>query len=140
MGHTKLDDLGVGVLRTETFCSEETNKRLNYLQDQLLTLIDHTNKHTKGSLSDDDFNSNDNTVFQGNGNKLNLSSKVRRISSFHGNEFVDNSQYFNKMVKDLKKTNSQQRITDVTPNVTPKIECLPSDKKDRVMSWKDAEK
>ncbi|XP_051153290.1 rho GTPase-activating protein 11A-like isoform X3 [Leptopilina boulardi] len=129
----KSNDLGVAALETETFCSEETNKRLNYLQDQLLTLIDHTNKHTKGSFSDDDFSSNDNHTL--NGNKLNLSTKVRRISSFHGNEFIDNSQYFNRMVKDLKKSSNI-----VNNEVTPAKTNLPSDKKDKVMSWKDAEK
>ncbi|XP_043476939.1 uncharacterized protein LOC122507974 isoform X3 [Leptopilina heterotoma] len=130
----KSNNLGVENLGTEAFCSEETNKRLNYLQDQLLTLIDHTNKHTKGSLSDEEFSSNDNTHFNGNGNKLNLGAKVRRISSFHGNEFVDNSQYFNQMVKDLKKGNNPH-VVDVTPM---KVEH--ADKRDKVMSWKDAEK
>lgn len=130
----KSNNLGVENLGTEAFCSEETNKRLNYLQDQLLTLIDHTNKHTKGSLSDDEFSSNDNTLYNGNGNKLNLGAKVRRISSFHGNEFVDNSQYFNQMVKDLKKGNNPH-VVDVTP-----MKNEHTDKKDKVMSWKDAEK
>lgn len=36
------------------FCSDETNARLNYLQEQLNVLISHTAEHTKGSFSDED--------------------------------------------------------------------------------------
>lgn len=52
------------VHREVTFCSDETNARLNYLQHQLNTLINHTAEHTRGSFSDDDFAPLDDNVFQ----------------------------------------------------------------------------
>lgn len=46
-----------------TFCSEETNARLKYLQEQLNTLISHTAEHTRGTFSDDDFEPLEDDVF-----------------------------------------------------------------------------
>lgn len=66
------------------------------------------------------------------------SSSVRRASSFHGKDFVDNSSYFDKKVNDLKKANSHQ-------NVILNNDCLQKDKinvegSDEKITWKDAEK
>lgn len=120
----------------DTFCSEETNARLNYLQEQLTTLITHTAEHTKSSLSDEDFSSIDDDVFQPERNKMKL--HVRRASSFHGGEFIDNSRYFNERVKELKKSNSQQNV--IFNNETFVAESAPFERKEKVITWKDAEK
>ncbi|OXU29248.1 hypothetical protein TSAR_007484 [Trichomalopsis sarcophagae] len=126
-----------------TFCSEETNARLNYLQQQLNTLISHTAEHTRGSFSDDDFAPLDDDVFQSTESppisiKTNI-NPVRRASSFHSGEFIDNSHYFNNKIKELKKTNSQQNL------INNEIECPPSEtktlepRKEKTVSWKDAD-
>ena len=44
--------------------SEETNARLEYLQQQLNTLISHTAEHTRGSFSDDEFSPLEDDIFQ----------------------------------------------------------------------------
>ncbi|XP_043274040.1 uncharacterized protein [Venturia canescens] len=121
-------------LQTDSLCSEETNARLNYLQEQLHTLINHTTEHTRGSFSDEDncTGDDDQNVYQIETNTLNR--RVRRASSFHGNEFIDNSRYFNNRVKELKKTNSHQNVCDDSrDDVMPK-----SHEKPKTISWKDA--
>lgn len=64
-------------------------------------------------------------------------SYVRRASSFHGKDFVDNSSYFDKKIDDLKKTNSHQ-------NIALSSECLQKDNTVseglKEISWKDADK
>lgn len=64
-------------------------------------------------------------------------SYVRRASSFHGKDFVDNSYYFDKKIDDLKKTNSHQ-------NIALNNDCLQGDniisEGLKEISWKDADK
>lgn len=64
-------------------------------------------------------------------------TSVRRASSFHGKDFVDNSSYFDKKIDDLKKTNSHQ-------NIALNNDCLEKDKtvfeSSNKISWKDADK
>lgn len=64
-------------------------------------------------------------------------SYVRRASSFHGKDFVDNSCYFDKKIDDLKKTNSHQ-------NIALNNDCLQRDnivsEGSKEISWKDADK
>ncbi|XP_033226905.1 rho GTPase-activating protein gacF-like isoform X3 [Belonocnema kinseyi] len=136
VGYSKSEESSGNSLRPDTFCSAETNARLNYLQEQLTTLITHTAEHTKGSLSDEDFSSIDDDVFQPERNKMKLN--VRRASSFHGGEFIDNSRYFNERVKELKKSNSQQNV--IFNNETFVAESAPLERKETVITWKDAEK
>ncbi|XP_046750637.1 rho GTPase-activating protein 21-like isoform X2 [Diprion similis] len=95
---------------SDSICSDETNARLDFLQKQLHALITHTVEHTKGSLSDDD------TFLGDRDDSLDVSDgvmrpPVRRASSFHGAEFIDNSRHFNEKMKELKKSNSQQDFT-----------------------------
>ena len=63
---------------------------------------------------------------------------VRRVSSFHGNEFTNTNTYSVEKVEKLKKTNSQQNIilnnTSATKS-TPKFDGW----RKATMSWKDAE-
>lgn len=62
---------------------------------------------------------------------------VRRASSFHGKDFVNNSCYFGKKIDDLKKTNSHQ-------NIALNNNCLKRDniasEGSKGISWKDADK
>lgn len=64
-------------------------------------------------------------------------TSVRRASSFHGKDFVDNSSYFDKKIDDLKKANSHQ-------NLALNNDCLQRDKTvfegSNKISWKDADK
>lgn len=64
-------------------------------------------------------------------------SYVRRASSFHGKDFVDNSSYFEKKIDDLKKTTSHQ-------NIALNNDCLQKDNAIseglKEISWKDADK
>lgn len=64
-------------------------------------------------------------------------SHVRRASSFHGKDFVNNSCYFDKKIDDLKKTNSHQ-------NIALNNDCLKRDNTvfegSNGISWKDADK
>ena len=132
----KREESGASSLKADTFCIEETNERLEFLQEQLHTLITHTAEHTKSSLSDEDFGSIENVVFHPVGNKV--KSHVRRASSFHGNEFIDNSRYFNERVRKLKKSSSQQSVA--LNNQCFTTESLPLERKEKVIKWKDAEK
>lgn len=104
---------------SDPICSDETNARLDFLQKQLHALINHTVEHTKGSLSEDEAVDEDDK---------NLRSGVRRASSFHGSEFVDNSKHFNARIKELKKSNSQQ---DVATNM---------EDEGKNVTWKDADR
>ena len=119
----------------DSLCSEETNARLDHLQQQLRTLITHTDEHTRGSFSDDD-----DEVFRtplGN-NKLASSIKVRRASSFHGNELID-SKYMNNRVKELKKTRSHQNVAfnpKEIVNATTTVSSRAA--KPKTITWKDA--
>lgn len=120
-------------LQTDSLCSEETNARLNYLQEQLHTLINHTAEHTRESSSDENDCTGDDDVFEMGTNAL--PAHVRRASSFHGNEFIDNSRYFNSRIKELKKkTNSHQNVSrDSLDDESPK-----KLEKPKTISWKDA--
>lgn len=64
-------------------------------------------------------------------------SSVRRASSFHGKDFVDNSSYFDNKVDDLKKTNSHQ-------NIVLNNDCLQGTnivfESSKEISWNDADK
>ncbi|XP_011343869.1 uncharacterized protein LOC105283103 isoform X2 [Ooceraea biroi] len=65
------------------------------------------------------------------------STFVRRASSFHGKDFVDNSSYFDKKLDDSKKSNSYQNIAlnnDYSQKDDTVSECL------KEVSWKDADK
>jgi hypothetical protein len=64
---------------------------------------------------------------------------VRRASSFHSGEYIDNSQYFNNKIKELKKTNSQQNLMPNNSegiNATKKVS---ESRKEKTVSWKDAD-
>lgn len=70
-------------------------------------------------------------------NNNHTTTSVRRASSFHGKDFVDNSSYFDKKIDDLKKANSHQ-------NIALNNDCLQRDKTifegSNKISWKDADK
>lgn len=70
--------------------------------------------------------------------KLTVNTTVRRASSFHGGDFIDNSQYFNNKMKELKQTNSQSNLaseSDCPQSATKSVE----PKKEKTVSWKDAD-
>ncbi|XP_012275799.1 uncharacterized protein LOC105697241 isoform X2 [Orussus abietinus] len=121
----------------QTFCSDETNSRLDYLQQQLHTLITHTAEHTRYSLSNNEISTMNDEVFEVDEKELHCSTK-RRASSFHGNEIIDNSQYFNQKVKELKKTNSQQNML-VYKDLTSEVNKSPKTDNE-IITWRQADK
>ncbi|XP_014599603.1 PREDICTED: uncharacterized protein LOC106784502 isoform X2 [Polistes canadensis] len=123
-------------LRNESLCSSETNTRLELLQKQLNAIMSHTTKHTRDSLTDAELSINDIGVHTPRTNPLKLS--VRRASSFHGNEFIDNSFYFNHKIKELKKSNSQQNVI-LNNDYQDKHNNIPQNWKETSISWKDAD-
>ncbi|KAI4498519.1 hypothetical protein M0802_006454 [Mischocyttarus mexicanus] len=125
----------VSNLRTDSLCSSETNTRLELLQKQLNALISHTTEHTRDSLTDDESSINEISIHTPKQSPLKLS--VRRASSFHGNEFIDNSFYFNRKVKELKKSNSQQNVV-LNNDYQDKHNNVPQNWKETSISWKDA--
>lgn len=122
-------------LSNDSLCSAETNARLELLQKQLNALISHTTEHTRDTLSDDESSMNDINMHTPIQSPLKLS--VRRASSFHGNEFINNSFYFNRKVKELKKTNSQQNVI-LNNEYQDKQNNIPQNWKETSISWKDA--
>ncbi|XP_043495358.1 uncharacterized protein LOC122519751 isoform X2 [Polistes fuscatus] len=126
----------VSNLRNESLCSSETNTRLELLQKQLNALMSHTTKHTRDSLTDAELSINDISVHTPRQSPLKLS--VRRASSFHGNEFIDNSFYFNRKIKELKKSNSQQNVI-LNNDYQDKHKNIPQNWKETSISWKDAD-
>lgn len=122
---------------SDPICSDETNARLDFLQKQLHALITHTVEHTKGSLSDDEvfIGERDEEMDTSDGV---LRSTVRRASSFHGSEFIDNSRHFNKKMKELKKSSSQQDITLNNERFTG-LKTAGEGGPDKNVKWKDAD-
>ncbi|KAJ8670141.1 hypothetical protein QAD02_001400 [Eretmocerus hayati] len=132
-----------------SFCSDETNARLNYLQQQLNTLISHTAEHTRGSFSDDDFAPLDDDVFE-NGllsntetpivEKSNLNTPaIRRTSSIHGVEFTDNPKYFNSRIEQLKRNSIQHSPSSGRSQCPGSATKAVEAKKEKTVSWKDAD-
>ncbi|KAG8036794.1 hypothetical protein G9C98_004116 [Cotesia typhae] len=116
-----------------SFCSDETNARLMYLQQQLSTLISHTAEHTGATLSDDEAALN---II--NMPKSSITG-VRRASSFHGNELVNETLQFNSRIDKLKKTNSQRNMINDQEQIThcsdSRVLEIVTEKK---ISWKNA--
>ncbi|XP_014482478.1 PREDICTED: rho GTPase-activating protein 11A-like isoform X2 [Dinoponera quadriceps] len=118
--------------RSNEITSDNATDEIACLRDQVNTLISRSGEQHKIS----------------NNSNLNLSgfkdlhlannrvgSSVRRASSFHGKDFVDNSSYFDKKVDDLRKSNSHQ-------NIILNNDCLQRDNTivegSNEVSWKDA--
>ncbi|XP_043671048.1 rho GTPase-activating protein 24-like isoform X1 [Vespula pensylvanica] len=125
----------VSSLRNDPLCTSETNTRLELLQKQLNALISHTTEHTRDSLTDDESIIKDINMHTPKQSPLKFS--VRRASSFHGNEFINNSFYFNRKVKELKKTNSQQNVF-LNNDYQDRQNNIPQNWKETSISWKDA--
>ncbi|XP_071633213.1 uncharacterized protein [Temnothorax longispinosus] len=104
------------------------------LHNQINTLISRSNGQRKISNNSDLDLSGFKDLHLNNNN---TTTPVRRASSFHGKDFVDNSSYFDKKIDDLKKANSHQ-------NVTLNNDCLQRNKTvfegSNKISWKDADK
>ncbi|XP_011882798.1 PREDICTED: uncharacterized protein LOC105570305 isoform X2 [Vollenhovia emeryi] len=113
--------------------SDNMRDEIACLHNEINTLISRSNEQRKIESNSDldlsgfkDLQLNNQTT-----------TSVRRASSFHGKDFVDNSSYFDKKIDDLKKANSHQ-------NVVLNNDCLQKDKTvfegSNKMSWKDADK
>ncbi|XP_018403429.1 PREDICTED: uncharacterized protein LOC108780280 [Cyphomyrmex costatus] len=103
------------------------------LHNQINTLISRSNECKISNNSDLDLSGFKDL----HNNNNHTTTSVRRASSFHGKDFVDNSSYFDKKIDELKKANSHQ-------NIALNNDCLQSDKTvfegSNQISWKDAEK
>ncbi|XP_012523034.1 uncharacterized protein LOC105828972 [Monomorium pharaonis] len=103
------------------------------LHNQINTLISRSNEQRKISNNSDlDFSG-----FKDLHLNNHMTTSVRRASSFHGKDFVDNSSYFDKKIEELKKVNSHQ-------NIALNNDCSQRDKTafegSNKISWKDADK
>jgi len=108
-------------------------KKYNINPDQMNILISHPEQHMI-SNNNKDINLGYKDLYLTNNC---TSTFVRRASSFHGQDFVDNSSYFDKKVDDLKKSNSHQNIA-LNNDYLRKDDTAPESLKE--ISWKDADK
>ncbi|XP_063982042.1 uncharacterized protein LOC135165048 [Diachasmimorpha longicaudata] len=120
-----------------TACSEETNSRLDFLHQQLCTLMSHTAEHTRSSFSYEESQGQIPVLKSPRNGAL---TQVRRASSFHGSEIEQNNRisYYNLRMSNLKKSNSQRQIQSTLPssqNVGKKMEFMTE--KD-LFTWKNA--
>jgi len=103
------------------------------LHNQINTLISRSNEQCKISNNSDLDLSGFKDLYLNNNH---MTTSVRRASSFHGKDFVDNSSYFDKKIDELKKANSHQNIA--------LNNCLQRDKTvfegTNKISWNDADK
>uniref|UniRef100_A0ABD2X0I6 Rho-GAP domain-containing protein n=1 Tax=Trichogramma kaykai TaxID=54128 RepID=A0ABD2X0I6_9HYME len=128
--------------------SAETNARLEYLQQQLNTLISHTAEHTRGAFSDDDFLPLDDSYENKKSAKHESpirdgdSVNLRRASSFNDENFIDNSQYFNDKLTEVLRGNALKNPSvSPSPNKEPKtvLKTPGTGRKEKTVSWKDAD-
>uniref|UniRef100_A0A0C9R7K1 ARHGAP11A protein n=1 Tax=Fopius arisanus TaxID=64838 RepID=A0A0C9R7K1_9HYME len=97
-------------------CSEETNARLDFLHQQLCTLMSHTAEHTRSSGLGINYESQQITGLASP--KVAGLKQVRRASSFHGSSISEVEQkkvYYNLRMSNLKKSNSQRQMQKVIP-------------------------
>lgn len=105
------------------------------LRNQVNTLISRSGQQHKISN-----NRSSNLSGYGDLNLTNnrVTTSVRRASSFHGKDFVDNSSYFDKKIDDLRKSNSHQ-------NINLNNDCLQRDSTvteglNEKVSWREADR
>ncbi|XP_039315221.1 uncharacterized protein LOC120360016 isoform X2 [Solenopsis invicta] len=118
-------------------CNEDISNNMRdeiaCLHNQINTLISRSNDQRKISNNSDLDLSGFKDLYLNN----HTTTSVRRASSFHGKDFVDNSSYFDKKIDELKKVNSHQ-------NIALNNDCLQRDKTafegSNKISWKDADK
>ncbi|XP_012229891.1 rho GTPase-activating protein gacU-like isoform X2 [Linepithema humile] len=127
-------------LEEQSYSAERCNRIISNNTKDKICLHNQMNTLIPGSVEQKI--SNNSTLNLSGFNDLHLTnnrttSYVRRASSFHGKDFVDNSSYFDKKIDDLKKTNSHQ-------NITLNNDCLQKDNTVseglKEISWKDADK
>ncbi|XP_018052245.1 PREDICTED: rho GTPase-activating protein 11A-like [Atta colombica] len=127
-------------LKEHSHSAEKCNENIsNNMRDEIACL--HNQINTLISRSSERKISNNSDLDLSGFKDLHLNNNhitsVRRASSFHGKDFVDNSSYFDKKIDELKKANSHQ-------NIALNNDCLLSDKTifegSNKISWKDADK
>lgn len=119
--------------RSNEIISDNATNEIACLRDQVNTLISRSGeKHKIPNNSNANLSGFEDLHLTNN----RVSSSVRRASSFHGKDFVDNSSYFDKKVDDLRKSNSHQ-------NIFLNNDCLQRDNAitevSNEISWKDAD-
>lgn len=104
--------------------SDNAADEIACLRDQVNTLITNNSNSNPSGFKDLHLTNN------------RVSSSVRRASSFHGKDFVDNSSYFDKKVDELRKSISHQ-------NIVLNNDCLQNNniiaESSNEISWKDAD-
>ncbi|XP_015120678.1 uncharacterized protein LOC107043627 [Diachasma alloeum] len=121
----------------DTVCSEETTARLDFLHQQLCSLMSHTAEHTRSSFS---YEESEGQIPLLKSPRVGALRQVRRASSFHGSEVEQKNRvsYYNLRMSNLKKTNSQRQIQDALPssqNAGKKLEFMTE--KD-LFTWENA--
>ncbi|KAL6440337.1 hypothetical protein ACFW04_003114 [Cataglyphis niger] len=126
-------------LEEQSYSAERCNELIsNNMRDEVTCLHNQMN----ASISAEQYKISNNDLNLSGFKDLHLTnncttSYVRRASSFHGKDFVDNSCHFDKKIDDLKKTNSHQ-------NIALNNDCLQRDniifEASKEISWKDADK
>lgn len=118
-------------LEEQTYSAERYN---NVIPSQLNALISRTER---GKISNNSNDINHLGIKDLCLTNNRTSTSVRRASSFHGKDFVDNSCYFDKKLDDLKKSNSHRNVA-LNNDYSQVGDAVPAGTKE--MSWKDADK
>ncbi|XP_020289434.1 uncharacterized protein LOC109857501 isoform X2 [Pseudomyrmex gracilis] len=114
--------------------SNNTRDEVTCLRNQTNTMISRSAERHRISNNSDSNLSGFKDLHTTNNRAV---SSVRRASSFHGKDFVDNSSYFDDKMDDLNKINSHQ-------NIVLNNDCLQESnivfESSKEISWNDADK
>ncbi|XP_011145217.1 uncharacterized protein LOC105186596 isoform X2 [Harpegnathos saltator] len=128
-----LEEQFYSTARSNEIISDSATDEIACLRDQVNTLISRSEQHKISNNSISNLSGFKELHLTNN----RVSSSVRRASSFHGKDFVDNSSYFDKKMDDLRKSNSHQ-------NIVLNNDCLQRDNNvtegSNEISWKDADR
>lgn len=129
-----LEEQSYSTAKCNEIISNNARDEIARLRDQVNTLISRSAEQKRKISSDLNLSGFKDLCLTNN----HTSSSIRRASSFHGKDFVDNSAYFDKKVDELKKTNSHQNI--VLNNDCLQRDNIVAEGSGEKISWKDADK
>lgn len=119
-----LEEQFYSTARSSEIISDNAVDEIACLRDQVNTLISNNSNSNISEFKDSHLINN------------RINASVRRASSFHGKDFVDNSSYFDKKVDELRKSNSHQNIVLNNDYLQKDI---PTTEGSNEISWKDAD-
>ncbi|XP_032669168.1 rho GTPase-activating protein 11A-like isoform X2 [Odontomachus brunneus] len=120
-----LEEQFYSTTRSNEMISDNAADEIACLRDQVNTLITNNSNSNLSGFKDLHLTNN------------RVNSSVRRASSFHGKDFVDNSSYFDKKVDELRKSISHQNIV-LNNDCVQRDDIIAEGSKE--ISWKDADR